>query len=138
MPQYPPPRRLRTDNIRRVLSQRTTEGLLLALGTLRGRSGQWPENDPEAYAAYLHDLLNDPRLQRTRAEHIPADHPDARSLPCNAADADMPELQRVIGLYVGGLAGIVRRRPQRHATAPVPLGLSEQAGPARGRVPRAS
>jgi hypothetical protein len=37
----------------------------------------WPENDPEAYAAYLRDLLNDPRLRRTRAERVPADHPDA-------------------------------------------------------------
>ena len=37
----------------------------------------WPENDPDANAAYVRDLLNDPRLRRTRAEHIPADHPDA-------------------------------------------------------------
>lgn len=77
MPSYPPPRRLRTDNIKRVHSRSTTEGLLRALGTLRGKSGMWPENDPEAYAAYLNDLLNDPRLRRTRAERIPAGHPDA-------------------------------------------------------------
>jgi hypothetical protein len=77
MPQYPPPLRLRTDNIKRVLSRRTTEGLLRAIGMLLGRSGMWPENDPESYAAYLSDLLNDPRLRRTRAEHIKADHPDA-------------------------------------------------------------
>jgi hypothetical protein len=77
MPQYPPPRRLRTDNIKRVLSRHTADGLVRALGTLRGRSGMWPENDPEAYAAYLRDLLNDPRLRRTRMERIPADHRDA-------------------------------------------------------------
>lgn len=68
MPQYPPPRRLRTDNIKRVLSRRTAEELARALGMVRGRSGLWPENDPEAYAAYLRDLLNDPRSRRTRAD----------------------------------------------------------------------
>jgi hypothetical protein len=31
----------------------------------------------ETYAAYLRDLMNDPRLRRTRREYIPADHPDA-------------------------------------------------------------
>lgn len=77
VPAYPPPRRLRTDNIKRVLSRSTAEPLWAALSTLRGKSGMWPENDPEAYAAYLQDLLNDPRLQRTRAEHIPSNHPDA-------------------------------------------------------------
>lgn len=74
---YPPPRRFRTDNIKRVLPRRTTEGLLRALGDLRGKAGLWPENDPEAYAAYVQALLADPRLRRTRAERIPADHRDA-------------------------------------------------------------
>jgi hypothetical protein len=77
MPSYPPPRRLRTDNIKRWLARATAERLAVMLGAVGGKSGPWPENDPEAYAAYVNALLHDPRLQRTRAEHIPADHPDA-------------------------------------------------------------
>lgn len=112
MPQYPPPRRLRTDNIKRVLSRRTAEGLVRALGTLRGRSGMWPENDPEAYAAYLRDLLNDPRVRRTRAERIPADHPDA----CLRLDRCLATRLTVSCTSCGRLharrpAGILWRRP---------------------------
>jgi hypothetical protein len=77
MPSYPPPRRFKSDNIKRWLARSTAERLTDTLGAVRGKSGMWPENDPEAHAAYLRDLLNDPRLRRTRAEHIPADHPDA-------------------------------------------------------------
>src|SRR5689334_3360139 len=77
MPYYPPPRRLRTDNIKRWLARDTAERLANMLGAVRGKSGPWPENDPEAYAAYVESLMRDPRLRRTRAEHIPADHPDA-------------------------------------------------------------
>ena len=92
MPSYPPALRFKTDNIKRVLARRTTEGLLRALGSLRGKAGLWPENDPEAYAAYVSALMSDPRLRRTRKEHIPADHPDAslRLDRCSrAADCDM-------------------------------------------------
>lgn len=77
MAPYPPPCRLRTDNIKRWLTRDTAERLADMLGTLRGKSGMWPENDPDAYAAYTRALLSDPRLRRTRAEHIPTDHPDA-------------------------------------------------------------
>lgn len=77
MPSYPPPRRFRTDNIKRWLARDTAERLAGMLGSVRGKSGLWPENDPEAYDAYTRALLSDPRLRRTRAEHIPADHADA-------------------------------------------------------------
>jgi hypothetical protein len=77
MPAYPPPRRLKTDNIKRWLAQSTAERLVASLALVRGKSGMWPENDPEAHAAYLRSLMDDPRLRRTRAERIPADHPDA-------------------------------------------------------------
>jgi hypothetical protein len=77
MPSYPPPRRFKSDNIKRWLARGTAERLSDTLSAVRGKSGMWPENDPEAHAAYVRHLLNDPRLRRTRAEHILADHPDA-------------------------------------------------------------
>ncbi len=77
MRRYPPPRQFRTDNIKRVYTRGMADRLVTVLGLLRGKSGIWPESDPEAYAAYVRAVLNDPRARRTREERIPPNHPDA-------------------------------------------------------------
>lgn len=77
MPLHPWRRRLVTDNIKRVHSKRTAAPLVAALATLRGTSGLWPENDPEACEAWWDSVLRDPRARRTRMETIPPDHRDA-------------------------------------------------------------
>lgn len=71
------PRELRTDNIERFLAPHAAHGLLRTLASVHGKSGLSLENDPEAYAAYIRDLMSDPRARRTRMENIPVDHPDA-------------------------------------------------------------
>lgn len=72
-----PGRRLVSDNIKRVHAKGTAQRLLAALGTLRGKSGLWPENDPEASEAWWDAVLADPRARATRMERIPANHRDA-------------------------------------------------------------
>src|SRR5262249_41640873 len=78
MASYPPPPRFKTDNLKRVHARQTTDALIRALSTLRGKSGMWPENDPEAYAAYIESLMDDPRLRPTRLERLPLNHHRAR------------------------------------------------------------
>src|ERR1043165_8297556 len=77
MPLHPRRRSVTSDNIKRVHAKGTAQRLLAALGTLRGKSGLWPENDPEAVEAWWNAVLADPRARRTRMESIPADHRDA-------------------------------------------------------------
>lgn len=77
MPAYSPPRRYRSDNIARVLDRKHVEGLLRALTPLRRKSGPWIDRDPHEHEAWWCAVLSDPRTQRTRRDHIPADHPDA-------------------------------------------------------------
>ena len=74
---FHPRRTFLTDNIARVHARGTAQRLLAALGALRGKSGPWPENDPEAVEAWWDNVLADPRARRTRMERIPADHRDA-------------------------------------------------------------
>ena len=77
MPQYPPPRRLRADNIQCVLSRSIADGLVRALVPLRRKSGPWMDRDPQDHEAWWQAVLNDPRARRSRQERLPENHRDA-------------------------------------------------------------
>ena len=79
MPHYPPPRRMRSDNIKRwpARNRKRVAAMLEALAQIKGGSGPWLERDPDEMEAWWQAVAHDPRAQRTRMESIAADHPDA-------------------------------------------------------------
>lgn len=84
MPRPPQPRRLRTDNIKRVLSRDVVDGLTRALTPLRGKTGHWTERDPEALEAWWRAVLLDPRAQPSREDRLPKNH--SQRLDCCPSD----------------------------------------------------
>ena len=81
MPHYPPPRRMRSDNIKRwpARNRKRVAAMLDVLTQMKGGSGPWMERDPDDAEAWWRAVALDPRAQQTRMERIPASHPD-RSL----------------------------------------------------------
>jgi len=77
MPLRPPPRNMRTDNIKRVLDRDLVDALLRALKPLPSKSGPWMDRDPQALEGWWLSVLNDPRARRSRQERLPETHADA-------------------------------------------------------------
>ena len=55
-----PIRWTKSDNIKRLLSERRVEGLLAAFRNVGSKAGPWPERDPDEFEAWWRAVLHDP------------------------------------------------------------------------------
>ena len=76
---YPPPRRFKSDNIKRwpLRNRKRVAAMVELLSELNGSTGVWTERDPDEASAWWEAVMRDPRSHLTRLESIPTNHPDA-------------------------------------------------------------